>query len=130
MLRCRALVPCMVLAASAACGQADQPAPPGAGRGSVEKTQPTRYTRSEAGYEATLAVNDRTQMLAFTITARGAEAGGHPSMSRRLEIWKPLLEQHFKERAPQNEYLLAVGDYPELNRRMDSHHAAGEPKRR
>jgi hypothetical protein len=109
---------CLFLALSMACAQADGPPAPASGGGSLEKSRLIRYTRSEAGYEATLAVNDRTNMLIFSLTARGANAGGHPPMSRRLEIWKPLLDQLFHERGPQNEYLLTVGEYPELNRRM------------
>jgi hypothetical protein len=86
--------------------------------GYIERGRVSRYTRSEAEYDATVAVNDRTSMLILRFAAHGMSAGGSPSMSRRLEIWRPLLEQLFHERGRQPRYLLTVGEYPELTRRM------------
>jgi hypothetical protein len=118
MARKLAHLTCMFLALATTCAQADRATAPASGGGSIEKSRLSRYTRSEAEYDATLAVNDRTSMLILTFTAHGANTGGHPSMSRRLEIWRPLLEQLFRERGRQREYLLTVGEYPELKRRM------------
>jgi hypothetical protein len=118
MTRTLAQLTCIFLALATACAQADRSTAPASGGGSIEKSRVSRYTRSEAGYDATLAVNDRASMLILTFTAHGANTGGHPSMSRRLEIWRPLLEQLFRERGRQQEYLLTVGEYPELKRRM------------
>ena len=107
----------MVLALTAACAPTDRPNA-AASEGYVEKSHVSRYTRTADNYDATLSVNDRTGMLILAVTARVANPGVRPSMSSRLTFWKPLLDQLFREHGRQPEYLLAVGDYPELRRRM------------
>ncbi len=83
-----------------------------------DKATPIRLTRVEGAYEATLLFNENRGLLSFGVVSRQPTAGASLPMSRRVEMWRPLLEDLFRERGRSKEYLVAVGEYPEITARI------------
>jgi hypothetical protein len=102
--------------AAAACARPGSGTAP-ASSASLDKPRLDHYTRSDDGHDAMLVVNEAGRMLSLTLTPRHHERGLRP-MDKRLETWRPLLEQLFRERGRRPEYFLTVGEYPELRRRI------------
>lgn len=81
----------------------------------LRKEAPVRLTRSENGHVAEVALRSDGGALQLTVTSA---AGDRPlPMARRIEMWKPLLEETLN-RSPRRDYLLTVGQYPELSERI------------
>jgi hypothetical protein len=100
-----------------ACGQAKNAAkenPTG-----VQKVDPVRLTRIEAGYEASLLFQSNIGLLSFAIDAKTAADAKLP-MVERVKLWRPLMDQLLREQGRRKEYLAAVGTYPELLMRLGS----------
>jgi len=120
MTRCHAILfmaSALVLTASSSCGQSAPPITPAPG-GALAKPPVTRYIRSAGGYEARLVAGDHRNVLALTLASAAAPGLPPLPMTERLEMWRPLVEQLFRERGRQLEYLVTVGEYPELKRRI------------
>src|SRR5438046_2391159 len=111
-MRLRAYVTgCFAALSLGACGQTPERRPP-------EKSPLVRLTRIEAGFEATLMFQKKSGLLNFGIVPQeGKRAAGLP-MLKRVDLWRPLVEQLFKEHGRAKEYLVAVGQYPELSSRL------------
>jgi hypothetical protein len=62
-------------------------------------------------------LRDKRGVLNLRLTAEGNQPTAGILMAKRLELWKPLLEQAFREHGQQKEYLLTVGEYPDLSAR-------------
>ena len=110
VLRSTSLV---ALATLAALGQTPGATPRAGG---LDKTPPIRLTRVEAPYQATLQLFGTRGIMSLAVTAEGAVPP--PSMAKRLEILKPLVEQAFQEHGRLQEYIVTVGGYPELRTRL------------
>ena len=108
-LRC---VPALLLLI--ACGGAAAPETP---TGTLAKTPPLQLTRTEAGHEATLLFQAAADLLSLQVRPLGDDASPLP-MTRRTALWAPLLDELFAQHGRRPTYLLAVGDYPELNARL------------
>ena len=98
------------------CAQAaSQAQPPSA---SLDKTPPNRFARTEDGHEATLLVHEKRPVLNISVRASPASGPAPLPMARRLELARPLLEGAFQAQGRRPEYLLTIGEYPELAGRL------------
>jgi hypothetical protein len=100
-----------------ACGQATE-----SGKqtgGAIKKTEPIRLERTEGGYDATLLFQANSGLLSFGILPQ-KNASPALSMTRRVDLWRPLINQLLREQGRRKEYLVAVGEYTELAARIAS----------
>jgi hypothetical protein len=110
------LARCYAIIVLIACGQPAGPGDPN--QRSLEKTEPIRLTRKEGDYEATLLFQERRGLLSFGIVSLQKTEAAPLPMASRAELWRPLLEQLFRAQGRRKDYLLAVGQYPELGGRI------------
>jgi hypothetical protein len=82
------------------------------------KTTPVAYTRVDGNDEATLELNESRGLLSLRAAARQPAPGAVLPTARRVELWKPLLEDMLRGRGRRKEYRVVVGDYPELPARI------------
>jgi hypothetical protein len=89
----------------------------GAAAAQLPKQPPIEWRQTQDGHEARLLLYEQRGMvrLGFAPAPQGDRA---VPMAKRATLWKPLLEQMFRERGHRSEYLLAVGQYPELEARI------------
>lgn len=96
----------LVLAAALSCAQ-----PACAQPASVSKPPFETLTRKESGYTASIRIEPNGGLLILQVS------GSAPiSIDRKFEIAKPLLAQAVA--GGRETYLLAVGEYPEFDRRL------------
>jgi len=84
----------------------------------LRKEDAVKLSRSADGYTGTLEWRAGTEMISLRVAPVAAADGPPLSMSRRIELWRPLLGQLFTEHGRRKTYLLTVGEYPELAPRM------------
>lgn len=84
----------------------------------LRKEDPIRLTRTENGYEAELQFRPERAVISLRLTPRTASDPTPLTMSRRIELWRPLLDQALRQFRRDGDYLLTVGEYPELSDRI------------
>ncbi len=116
-----AITCCLVALTVAACAQAPPPEPAGtASPGQPATPRPdstTRLTRSDGPYKAEVVIQRSGELLGLSITAADASAAPLP-MTKRLQLWRPLVEQALRDGGRRDEIRLTLGDYPELRPRV------------
>ena len=89
-------------------------------KGILQKVEPIRLARTEAGYEATLLFQSNSGLLSFGIQPQRGSTGATLAMTKRIELWRPLMNRLLREQGRRKEYIVAVGEYPELGARIAS----------
>ncbi|HKX00741.1 MAG TPA: hypothetical protein VJN43_23570 [Bryobacteraceae bacterium] len=74
--------------------------------------------RTEDGHKATLIFHEKTGVLNLGIVPNPATRHALLSMTKRIELWKPLVEELFEKYGRRKDYRLTVGLYPELGGRI------------
>lgn len=84
----------------------------------LDKTPPIRFARTEDGQEATLLLHEKRSVLNLSVRASAGAGTAALPMMKRLELWRPLLEAAFQAHGRKPQYLLTVGEDPELAGRL------------
>lgn len=85
--------------------------------GSLNKSE-VRLVRSQGGLDAIVTFHLASHTLSLRVEPK-PETGAHPlPMTRRLELWRPLIDQLLREHPGAEIHLLTVGEYPELGARI------------
>jgi hypothetical protein len=90
----------------------------GTERPPLKKSQPISLIRNDAGYRVSLQFFEERRMLILAVDSDTAPALPDLSMTDKVILWKPLLEDLFDRYEKDSEYTVAVGKYPELAGRM------------
>lgn len=85
--------------------------------GSLNKSE-VRLVRSQDGYDAVLTLHLASRTLSLRLEPTQKTSARPLPMTKRLELWRPLIDQLFRERPGVKSYLLTVGEYPELGKRI------------
>lgn len=109
-----------------ACGQTPPGAPQQTSPQPLQKHAQTQLTRTEGDYEATLLLIEKRGIINLRVSSRRDADTTKLPITRRLELFRPLLEQALRERGRRTGYLLTVGEYPELNMRLGDAAACSE----
>lgn len=104
----------LVLLAASCIQSPSRAQPPSA---ALDKTPPIRFARTEGGHDATLLLHEKRAVLNLSVRAL-ADAGAALPMAQRLELWRPLLEAAFQAHGRKPQYLLTLGEDPELAGRL------------
>ncbi len=83
----------------------------------LQKSSPVRLSRTHDGHEASLTFYEPQRLLNLSVKALDKSAPVAP-MKQRIELWKPLIEDFFRDHGRRKEYLLGIGEYPELGTRI------------
>jgi len=77
-----------------------------------------RLARTEEGSQAILLFHEKRGILSLRIIPKPETRHALLPMARRVELWKPLLEEAFQKYGRRKDYTLTVGVYPELGGRI------------
>jgi hypothetical protein len=84
----------------------------------LDKVPPFRIAHVESGYEVAAQLHEGRDVLNLQAVPRSGAGVAPMPMTKRVQLWRPLLEQLFRERGRKREYVLTVQGYVELNTRM------------
>jgi len=85
--------------------------------GSLNKSE-VHLVRSQDGYDAVLTLHLASHTLSLRVEPKPENSGPPLPMTRRLELWRPLIDQLLREHPGTEIHLLTVGEYPELGARI------------
>jgi hypothetical protein len=104
-----------------ACGQA--PAD-GQSASALPRESPVRFSDFANGHAVELLFRQQAGTLSFSL--KSSSSGEPLLMARRIELWRPLLQRFFGAHGRRADYLLTVGEYPELSSRIAAAAACSE----
>lgn len=84
----------------------------------LDKAPPFRIAHVESGYEVAAQLHEARDVINLEAVPQGGAGVAPMPMTKRVQLWRPLLEQLFRERGRKREYVLTVQGYVELNTRM------------